>query len=186
MRHDSKSVSLITQHHMYLSLLAINFCSSSRTMTAVSCTGIFTTLNLSRVAWWRDESSIPLSETKPAWEINPQVPWWLTALCTVWWINTAREQAEAELANCSLCCPSGTVIPFVFQIAWKLTAATMQIAAFPHISYIFMLYSEIFVCNISANCCFPSYTLYIHTVFCNICQQKQGIFFYSKTYLWSR
>lgn len=102
MRHDSKSVSLVTQHHMYLSFLAINFCLSSRTMTAVPCTGIFTTLNLSRVAWWRDESSIVLSETKPAWEINPQVPWWLTALSTVWWINTARGQEEAELANCSL------------------------------------------------------------------------------------
>lgn len=145
MRQDSKSVSLITQHHMYLSFLAINFCSSSRTMTAVPCTGIFTTLNLSRVAWWRDESSIPLSETKPAWQINPQEPWWLTALCTVWWINTAREQAGAELANCSLCCPSGTVILFDFQTAWKLTAATMQIAAFPHIHYIFTPYSAMFV-----------------------------------------
>lgn len=78
MRHDSKSVSLITQHHMYLSFLAINFCLSSRNMTAVPCTGIFATLNLSRVGWWRDETFIPLSETKQAREINPKLPWWLT------------------------------------------------------------------------------------------------------------
>lgn len=46
MKHDSKSVSLITQCLTYLSFPAINFCSSSRNMTAVPCTGRFAKLNL--------------------------------------------------------------------------------------------------------------------------------------------